>query len=107
MKMTKKDKVFNAICISLLWGLFFLCLYAAFMKPTDFTRNLSKKVDAKVAVVNDKLNKVVADWPNPNNLYLKYDFGEVKEPTQEPLVFKDTIKNFSQFGKRDIKILGF
>ena len=55
--MTKKDKIFNGICISLLWGLFFLCLYAAFMKPTDFTR----KVDAKVAVINDRLNEVVAD----------------------------------------------
>lgn len=98
--MSKKDKIFNGICISLLWGLFFLCLYAAFMKPTDFTR----KVDAKVAVINDKLNEVVADWPN---LYIKYDFGEIKEPTQQPLVFKDTIKNFSQFGKRDIKFLGF
>ena len=103
MKMTKKDKIFNAVCISLLWGLFFLCLYAAFMKPSDFTR----KVDAKVAVINDKLNEVVADWPNPNNFHLKYDFGEIKEPTQEPLVFRDTIKNFSQFGKRDIKVLGF
>ena len=34
-------------------------------------------------------------------------FTAPQEPTQQPLVFKDTIKNFSQFGKRDIKVLGF
>ena len=81
----------------------------------NFTYNLisKKKMNNIYNITNSLINIslksriMLSKKFKRKKLTMKYDFGEIKEPTQKPLVFRDTIKNFSQFGKRDIKILGF